>query len=472
MQYGNKITTLIIFFLCSLAGWSQLAQVRTYGGDDYDEARKIIQTADGYILVGTTSSALNGNSDILIQFVLNDLDPYLEVVIGDESAEQGRSIVQNADGTLLVLGQTANGPFGGYDAVVHKLTWDGNVIWTKYYGTSDWDLPVDLVAGEDKIYLGMTTYGSASNGSNQRILAINENGDLDANVDFDEAYDGELSDIDWYDGALYTIGTITMTDGTQFGVGRKLNGSLDVQWSRYEEGLNISGRTVSGSPFGATFGFDFADPTDNNRFDNRLVQYDFEGDLEWRKNYDQTGNQRIRSTAWSGAVVIYTAETDAFGSGGLGAIVLKIFYTGGYLSSSVFGGEVDDSPYHILVDSDSNYLICGRSNSYSAGDQDFYLVRTFNDTIVSDFELEIVDFASDFFIGIPELDPKDALAYPVPASSQLTLTTFCNWELIDIAGRTVLNGQSSWIDVANIPSGHYILRNNDSPAWQRIIIQH
>jgi hypothetical protein len=473
MQYASKIAFHILFLFCSLAGWAQIAEVRTYGGDDYDEARKTIQTEDGYVLVGTTSSALNGNSDVLVQFVLNNLDPYFEVVLGGAAAEQGRAIVQNEDGTLLVLGQTANGPFGGYDAVIYKLTADGNLLWEKYFGTSDWDLPIDLVAGDGKIYLGMTSYGTGTTTSNQRIIVINEDGDLDGIVDFDQAYDGELSDIDWYNGSLYTIGTVTLSDGNQFGIGRKLSGSLDVEWSRYEAGLNIFGRTVSGSPYGATFGFDYADPTDNNKFDNRLVQYDFEGDLEWRKNFDQPGNQRIRSTAWSGAVVIYASETDVFGAGGLGAIVVKVYYTGGYLSSAVFGGDIDDSPYHILVDSDSNYLICGRSNSYSAGDQDFYLVRTFDNTIVSDFELDFVDFASDFYIGIPELNPNYVFAYPVPASEQLTLTVYCNWELFDSMGRSVQTGQSTYIDVSAVATGHYVLKNNDAPSWQQqVIIQH
>ena len=157
MQYASKIAFHTFFLFCSLAGWAQIAEVRTYGGDDYDEARKTIQTEDGYVLVGTTSSALNGNSDVLVQFVLNNLDPYFEVVLGGAAAEQGRAIVQNEDGTLLVLGQTANGPFGGYDAVIYKLSADGNLLWEKYFGTSAWDLPIDLVAGDGKIYLGMTS---------------------------------------------------------------------------------------------------------------------------------------------------------------------------------------------------------------------------------------------------------------------------------------------------------------------------
>lgn len=473
MPYANKSSLILILLCCSLAGWSQLAEVRTYGGDDYDEARKTIQTDDGYVIVGTTSSALNGNSDVLVQFVLNNLDPYQELILGGAAAEQGRAIIENEDGTLLVLGQTSNGPFGGYDAVIYKITSDGNFLWEKYYGTSDWDLPVDMVVGNGKIYLGMTSFGTTGNTSNQRILVINENGDLDASVDFDEDFDGELSDIDWYNGSLYTIGTLTMNDGVQFGIGRKLNANLEVQWSRHEEGLNIFGRTVSVSPYGATFGFDYADGTDNNRYDNRLVQYSFEGDLEWTKNFDQPGNQRIRSTMWSGTVVIYVAETDFFGSGGLGAFVVKVYYTGGYLSSSVFGGAANDSPYHILVDSDSNYLITGWSNSYSVGDHDFYLVRTFNNTIVSDFQLDIIDFASEFYIGIPERDVDEVLAYPVPAAEQLTLTSYCNWELFDVSGRSILQGQSSNIDVSTIASGHYLLRNSDTPSWQQqVVIQH
>ncbi|SJZ74746.1 delta-60 repeat domain-containing protein [Trichlorobacter thiogenes] len=155
---------------------------KTYGGEGYDSVSAIQQTADGgYIVAGYTNSyGANSNGDA---WVLK-LDASGEVVwqktYGGEGYDSASAIQQTADDGYIVAGFTNS--FGeSYDAWVLKLNASGNVVWQKTYGgTTDSDEAVAIQQTADGGYIvAGTTYCFGAGNSDALIVKLSENGTIE-----------------------------------------------------------------------------------------------------------------------------------------------------------------------------------------------------------------------------------------------------------------------------------------------------
>ena len=111
----KSLAAITFCSLLHLFGTAQIAEVRTYGGLQADEGRHVVETANGYLVVGTTSSEDNGNNDVYVLQLNDDLTVNWAKTLGNDAADQGRSAVDTNEGDYLVLGQTSVGDHGGYD---------------------------------------------------------------------------------------------------------------------------------------------------------------------------------------------------------------------------------------------------------------------------------------------------------------------------------------------------------------------
>lgn len=110
--------------------WSQ-----TYGGEDWDFARRIIPTSDGhYAIVGTTYSFGEGNADVwLIKIDGNNGDVIWERTFGTASDETGNGICELEEGNLIVVSTFAN-LATGMDFFMAKLSPDGDLLFELTFG--------------------------------------------------------------------------------------------------------------------------------------------------------------------------------------------------------------------------------------------------------------------------------------------------------------------------------------------------
>lgn len=155
---------------------------KTYGGEGYDSVSAIQQTADGgYIVAGYTNSyGANTNGDA---WVLK-LDASGEVVwqktYGGEGYDSANAIQQTADGGYIVAGFTNSFGESG-DAWVLKLNASGNVVWQKTYGgTTDSDEAVAIQQTADGGYIvAGTTYCFGVGNSDALIVKLSANGAIE-----------------------------------------------------------------------------------------------------------------------------------------------------------------------------------------------------------------------------------------------------------------------------------------------------
>ena len=113
---------------------------KTYGGSGDDWANSIQQTTDGgYIVAGGTYSFGAGSLDVYIIKLDANGTKLWEKTFGESNDDDAWSIQQTKDGGYIVAGYTNSFGAGYEDVYVIKLDENGNKVWEKTYGGSDYD---------------------------------------------------------------------------------------------------------------------------------------------------------------------------------------------------------------------------------------------------------------------------------------------------------------------------------------------
>jgi hypothetical protein len=101
----------------------------TYGGNGYDVGYDVKQTC----------SFGQGNTDVYLLKLDSMGQKKFEKSFGGYSNEIGKSIVQLSDSSFVMLGYTSSFGIGGYDVFLVCADKNGNLLWQKTIGGSDWD---------------------------------------------------------------------------------------------------------------------------------------------------------------------------------------------------------------------------------------------------------------------------------------------------------------------------------------------
>jgi len=115
-----------------------------------------------------------------------------------------------------------------------------------------------------------------------------------------------------------------------------------------------------------------------------LVRTDPAGDTLWTRAIGGPGADfgwDIRSTADGGYVVV--GYTDSFGAGGDDVYLIRTDAEGNVLWTRTYGGPNDERAWAFHETATGGYVIAAQTNSYGAGDWDLYLIRiaTGGDTV-------------------------------------------------------------------------------------------
>jgi parallel beta-helix repeat protein len=112
-------------------------------------------------------------------------------------------------------------------------------------------------------------------------------------------------------------------------------------------------------------------------YDFWLVKTDAEGNMQWNQTYggtDDDGAQHILQTSNGEYAVV--GWTNSFGAGDYDFWLVKIDAIGIMLWNKTYGGIGDDEAFHLVLTQDGGYAIAGATNFFGAGDYDFWLVKT------------------------------------------------------------------------------------------------
>ena len=107
-----------------------------------------------------------------------------------------------------------------------------------------------------------------------------------------------------------------------------------------------------------------------------LLKIGLDGDLIWYETY---GGPLDEDAQWAqftfdGGIII-TGSTDSFGAGNDDVFLVKTDSQGEMQWSNTFGGGEADLSLSIVESSSGGYIIAGQTESYGNGNDDVYLIR-------------------------------------------------------------------------------------------------
>ena len=443
------ITLAVIRIMCLLSMMSLQAQIPVLewklqmGGTAFDEGHSIAVDASGNVYitgyfygtadfdpgVGTTNLTANGTVDIFVQ-KLDSHGSFLWVKqMGGIGFDEGLSITVDPSGNVYTTGSfegmvdfdpgvgTANlTSAGSYDIYIQKLDTDGNFLWAKQMGGTNFDQGLSrAIDVSNNIYTtgcfqrtadfdpGAGTSNLTSAGSLDIFVQK-----LDANGDFLWAKQMGGSDNDLGNsiavdasGNIYTTGYFFKTADFDPGSGtanltssgsadifiQKLDSQGDFLWAKqmgatvFDEGLSIaidaSGNIYTTGYFEGTADFDPGSGTANltsfGSADIFVQKLDAYGNFLWAKQMGGTSSDISFSIAVDASGNVYTTgyfqgtadfnpgtEVANFTSGGsLNIFVQKLDTHGNYLWARQMVGNSGDTGKSITLDASGNVYITG-----------------------------------------------------------------------------------------------------------------
>lgn len=349
----DKTTENFDFWVLKLDAESNIQWSKTFGGTNDDRGNDIIQTNDGgYAILGYSTSSDQdvsenaGSQDFwMIKLNANGSISWSKT-FGYTGADFGTTLLQTADNSYLITGVldvTASGGQGnsqrhaGGDIWAIKLSENGELQWSKYFGGSFTDAPFGVVETEDHNFIiaGSSDSGdvdiSNNNGSYDFwVLKIASNGSLL----WERSFGG--SEID--EGRAIT----TTNDGNFIIVGDTRSADKDVS-------------------------------NNNGAADVWIIKMNTDGNLIWEKTIGGTSFDVARSVSKTqdGGFIISGSSRSLDNSftnqGQNDALLLKIDSEGNGVWKQTIGGAEIDFFYDAVQFNDASIIAVGETNS-SNGD--------------------------------------------------------------------------------------------------------
>jgi hypothetical protein len=186
---------------------------KTFGGENPDAARSVIQTSDGgYALAGVTESYGAGGDDFWLVKTDSAGNEEWNKTFGGENPDWARSVIQISDGGYALAGYTESYGAGGDDFWLVKTDSAGNEEWNKTFGGEDSDAALSVIQTSDGGYAlagftGITTGSYGARGSDFWLVKTDSAGNEEWNKTFGgTSADGAYSVIQTSDGGYALAG--------------------------------------------------------------------------------------------------------------------------------------------------------------------------------------------------------------------------------------------------------------------------
>jgi hypothetical protein len=355
---------------------------KTFGGPGNETASNALKTDDGgYALVGWTDSFGDGRLDVLLIKTDSHGSEEWNRTFGWSGDDWAWSALQADDGGYVIAGETDSYGSGRQDVWIIKTDRMGMKQWDRTFGGTLDDGANSISKTQDGGYIiaGWTeSYGKG--GRDLWIVKIDSNGSREWSNVFGGPADESAKDImQTTDGGYIVAG-----DAQPVGEGGKdfwlvkLDSRGEMEWNRTFGGfMEESARAVRQTLDGGYIIAGQTDETDSGEPDALVVKTDGNGRAMWEKTFGGDDREWISSILLAeGGGYILGGVTGSSGSGGLDFWLVRIEENGSPIWQRTHGGRGRDSASTILPTDDGGYIIAGGTQSFGAGWEDVWLLKT------------------------------------------------------------------------------------------------
>lgn len=378
------LIVIIVFFSFAIKSQNPLFFHTKYGSEADETGNSVIQALNGqYLIIGQTTGFGASQNDILLTRTNNLGIPIWHKLFGGFNADVGKALVELSDSSIVFVGYSNSFGNGGYDAVIFKTDKNGNLIWKKTYGGTDWDFANSINKTSDgNLIVCGTTFSFGRGAKDAFILKIDPNGNFLWNKVYGGKKDDELKEIiQSKDGGYIAVGT-TKSYGDSLGNVwvTKFNSSGDSTWfiqrggAKMEVGNSIvqdknDNYLICGGSESYTFG----------KEDAYIVKLANNGSFIWDNHFglstqDEEAYDILNTTSNFGTMVI-TLGWRVSGSTELDVYTIVLSNEGFYINGGTFGGLKDEVAHSICNTKDKGYVAVGYTEGFNALLKDVFIVK-------------------------------------------------------------------------------------------------
>lgn len=435
----------LLLFSSAVLAQADTAYVRTFGGSSGEEAREVKEcSTGGYVVVGSTGSDLNNNSNIYLLKLTESLQCEWSVDLGEAQLERGYSLEEDGEGNWYIAGFSNSGDAEAYDAVVYKVNASGEPIWHKYYGGADWDFgyrivkhPVSgmLICGE--------TYSSGNGEKDAYVVWINQDGDIVSEATFGGAGDDGFLDVATNGANLFWGGYKTVFEPNVHTVGWvvKTNLILEPQLETVRD-LPDWNYTIAGLDWGNNQLW-FTGHRDSSNWEFS-VRGALNADLDSVMIFE---DRALGNNACNEIVQLYNdticlaGSISYIGAGGKDAISYFFHHTN-FIGGPTYGNNFNDEFYDVIFTSDSALV--------NAGVARMDITQQPQMIVVKQTHMKSGDYVQVFMedIGCFTVGAEETSLAPQPIPDA--------YELYNLEGKKVLACSADSFDVRGLAEGLYV----------------
>ncbi|MBN2100197.1 MAG: fibronectin type III domain-containing protein [Dehalococcoidia bacterium] len=299
---------------------------------------------------------------------------------GGSSGDYAYSVQQTSDGGYVMTGYTNSYGVGGSDVWLIKTNASGTVEWDETYGGSDDDcgFSVQQTADGGYVIVGYTnSYGAGL--SDVWLVKTDASGNQQWAKTFGGSDDDVGSHVQQTADGGYVVGGSTNDAAGGDILLIKTDASGNQQWAQTLGGTAAgescsSVQELSGGGYVLTGGTNSYGAEGTDLW---LVWTDALGNMTWNVTHGGAGDdvgQSMRRTADGDFLV--AGFTDSYGAGGNDAWLIRTDGVGSQKWAKTYGGTGDDRGYSLQLAPDGGFVVAGYTHSYGAGGSDFWLIKT------------------------------------------------------------------------------------------------
>jgi len=358
---------------------------KTYGGPDLDFAWCVQQINDGgYIIAGGTNSYGAGDRDLWLVKTDSNGNKLWDKTFGGADYEEASCVQQINNGGYIITGGTNSYGSGNTDVWLVKTDSNGTKLWDKTFGGTGYDIAYSVTQTNDDGYiLTGETYSYGSGNTDLWLIKTDSNGSklwdkTFGGIGYDRAYCVQQTNDDGYilTGTTDSYGAgawdlwLVKTDSNGNKLWDKTFGGSSHDGAECVQQTNDGGYILTGRTF--SYG--------SGNGDFWLVKTDSSGSKLWDKTFGGADYEEalcVQQTNNGGYILAGT--TESYGAGNGDFWLVKTDSSGNKLWDKTFGGGSIDFASCVQQTNDGGYIITGFTDSYGAGDGDFWLVKLSSD---------------------------------------------------------------------------------------------